>query len=111
MGGQNKAALRRAGQLADGWSGSGQTYEEGVDVLKTIARIRGEAGREGAPFEAIVPFVEEVTPEQVGHLVELGMTGTVSYPFPYTIGAEETLSAKLDYLRRFGDDVISKVNA
>ena len=108
MGGQNKAALRRAGQLSDGWSGSGQTYDEGVEILTTIARIRREAGREDTPFEAIVPFVEEVTPEQVRHLIELGMTGTVSYPFPYTIGPDAKLSEKLDYLRRFGDDVISK---
>ena len=36
------------------------------------------------------------------------MTGTVSYPFPYTIGAESTLQQKLDYLRRYGDEVIAK---
>jgi probable F420-dependent oxidoreductase len=108
IGGQNPAALRRAGQLADGWSGSGQTFDEGVRVLSEIARIRREAGREGLPFEAVVPLVEEVSAEQRARLVELGMTATVSYPFPYTIGAGATLKQKLDYLRRFGDEVIAR---
>lgn len=108
MGGQNPAALRRAGQIADGWSGSGQTYDEAVEILGTIASIRREAGRTDQRFEAIVPLVEEVSEENRAHLVELGMTGTVSYPFPYTIGEDSTLQEKLDYLRRFGDEVISK---
>lgn len=111
MGGQNPAALRRAGQYSDGWSGSGQTYAEAVRVLETIAAHRREAGREDVPFEAIVPFVEDVTADQRAHLVELGMTGTVSYPFPYTVGPDASLQEKLDYLRRYGDEVIAKDGA
>lgn len=108
MGGQNPAALRRAGQMSDGWSGSGQTYEEAKQILETIARIRGQAGRIDQPFDAIVPFVEDVSIDQRKKLVELGMTGTVSYPFPYTVGPDATLSQKLDYVRRYGDEVIAK---
>jgi probable F420-dependent oxidoreductase len=108
MGGQNKAALRRSGQYADGWSGSGQTFEDAQQVLATIADQRRLAGREGLPFDAIVPFVEPVSDDQKKALVEQGMTGTVSYPFPYTIGEGATLQDKLDYLRRYGDEVIAK---
>lgn len=107
MGGQNKAALRRAGELSDGWSGSGQTYAEAREVLGKIAEHRRRAGREDLPFDAIVPFLEAPTDDQRKHLVELGMTGTVSYPFPYTIGPDTTLRQKLDYLRRYGDEVIA----
>lgn len=108
MGGQNPAALRRAGWIADGWSGSGQTFEGAKDVLETITEHRRQAGRTALPFDAIVPFVEPATPDQRAELVELGMTGTVSYPFPYTVGPEATLAEKLDYLRRYGDEVIAK---
>jgi probable F420-dependent oxidoreductase len=108
IGGQNKAALRRAGQLADGWSGSGHIYAEAKEVLETIASYRRDAGRLDLPFDAIVPFLETPTKDERKHLVELGMTGTVSYPFPYTIGPDSTLSEKLDYLRRYGDEVIAK---
>jgi probable F420-dependent oxidoreductase len=108
IGGQNKAALRRAGQLADGWSGSGQNYAEAKDVLETITEHRRKAGRLDRPFDAIVPFLEDPSPDEVRHLLELGMTGRVSYPFPYTIGPDASLSEKLDYLRRYGDEVIAK---
>ena len=107
MGGQNPAALRRAGTYADGWSGSGQTFAEAVDVLERIAEIRASAGRGDAPFDAIVPLVEEIDDARLERLVELGMTGTVSYPFPYTVGGDATLSEKLDYLERYGDEVIA----
>lgn len=108
MGGQNPAALRRAGRYADGWSGSGQRHADAVEVLETIARHRREAGRSDLPFDAIVPFLEAPTADQRSELIELGMTGTVSYPFPYTIGPSSTLEEKLDYLRRYGDTVIAK---
>lgn len=111
MGGENAAALRRAGRYSDGWSGSGQTYAEAVRVLETIGAHRREAGREDEPFDAIVPFVEDVSADQRAHLVELGMTGTVSYPFPYMVGPDATLQEKLDYLRRYGDEVIAKDGA
>ena len=77
-------------------------------MLETIADHRRKAGREGLPFDAIVPFVEPPTDDERAHLQELGMTGTVSYPFPYTIGPDASLQQKLDYLRRYGDDVIAK---
>jgi alkanesulfonate monooxygenase SsuD/methylene tetrahydromethanopterin reductase-like flavin-dependent oxidoreductase (luciferase family) len=108
MGGQNVAALRRAGQYGDGWSGSGQRYADAKVVLETIARHRRDAGRSHLPFDAIVPFLEPPTAEQRAHLVALGMTGTVSYPFPYSLGPSSTLAQKLDHLRRYGETVIAK---
>jgi probable F420-dependent oxidoreductase len=108
MGGQNEAALRRAGRLADGWSGSGQRYDDAREILETIAEHRREAGRLDRPFDAIVPFLEAPTPDERRHLIELGMTGTVSYPFPYTLGPEAKLEEKLDHLRRYGDEVIAR---
>ncbi|MBJ18237.1 MAG: TIGR03619 family F420-dependent LLM class oxidoreductase [bacterium] len=108
MGGQNEAALRRAGQLSDGWSGSGHDYAGAKQVLERIAEFRRQAGRIDQPFDAIVPFLEVPTDDERKHLVELGMTGTVSYPFPYTVGADARLPEKLDYLRRYGDEVIAK---
>ena len=95
-------------ELADGWSGSGQRFEDAEQVLLEIARIRREAGRSSLPFEAVVPLPDGVTQDQRVRLVELGMTSTVSYPFPYTIGRDSTLQQKLDYLRRFGEETIAR---
>lgn len=108
IGGQNRAALERAGRLADGWSGSGQRYSDAKQILETLARLRREAGRSERPFDAIVPFLEAPSEAERDQLIELGMTGTVSYPFPYSIGPDRPLAEKLDYLRRYGDRVIAK---
>ena len=107
MGAQNEAALLRAGQLADGWTGSGQTYAEAEQILKRLASIRREAGRTELPFEAVIPLVEPVDDAGRERLIQLGMTGTVHYPFPDTIGAGASLDQKLDHLRRLGDEVIA----
>lgn len=108
MGGQNKAALRRAGQLCDGWSGSGQTFAEAEQVLKRIAEIRSEAGRTDLPFEAVIPLVEPIDADQRRRLADLGMTGSVQWTFPDTIGRGASLQQKLDHLRRLGDEVIAR---
>jgi probable F420-dependent oxidoreductase len=108
MGGQNDAALRRAGQLCDGWSGSGQTFAEAEEVLKRIAQIRAEAGRSELPFEAVIPMVELIDADQRQRLIDLGMTGSVQWTFPDVIGEAASLQQKLDHLRRLGDDLISK---
>lgn len=108
MGGQNAAALRRAGRHADGWSGSGQRYADAKIVLETLARHRREAGRSDLPFDALVPFREQPTPEQRAHLIELGMTAVVSYPFPYMLGPTSSRAQKIDHLRRYGDAVIAR---
>jgi len=107
VGGWSPAALHRTARYADGWSGSGHTFEEAQRVLSTIQSLRAEAGRSDEPFDALIPFVEEVGPGQLERLIELGMTGTVNYPFPYTLGPDATLAQKLDELRRYGDEVIA----
>ena len=43
IGGVSNVALRRAGTIGDGWLGSGQTPEEGVEMLSTIAEHRKAA--------------------------------------------------------------------
>ncbi|MFO0687915.1 MAG: TIGR03619 family F420-dependent LLM class oxidoreductase [Myxococcota bacterium] len=108
MGGPNAAALRRAGRYADGWSGSGQRYEDAKGVLETLARHRREAGRSDAPFDVLIPFREQPTADQRARLIELGMTGTVSYPFPYSLGPTSTPAQRIDHLRRYGETVIAK---
>ncbi|MCE2392858.1 MAG: TIGR03619 family F420-dependent LLM class oxidoreductase [Proteobacteria bacterium] len=108
MGGHNPAALRRAGRLADGWSGLGHSFAEAERILLRLGAIRREAGRGDRPFDALVPLVESIDADQRRRLVELGMTGSVQYPFPDTIGPGASQSQKLDHLRRLGDELIAK---
>jgi probable F420-dependent oxidoreductase len=110
IGGISPAALRRAARRGDGWLGAGHTVDEAAGILEELAKLRGEAGRAAEPFDAIVPLVTGPEPDALRRLEDLGATGTVNYPFAYTVGPGATLEQKLDVMRRYGDEVISKLS-
>jgi hypothetical protein len=64
------------------------------------------------PFEVHVISLDAYTVDGVRRLEDEGVTDAiVGFRYPYTVGPDtETLQTKLDHLRRFGDDVIAKVN-
>jgi probable F420-dependent oxidoreductase len=106
IGGVSDAALRRAGRLGDGWLGSGQTPEDALVMLQKLREHRRAAGRQNQPFEAIVPLVTPPDPDAYKRLEDAGCTGTVSYPFAYTVGPTSTLAQKRAYLEGFASQVI-----
>lgn len=93
IGGTSQGALRRAARH-DGWIGSGDTPESATDVLLRLRALRREAGREGAPFEAIVAVVGDPDPAVYRRLEDAGATGFVSYPPGYLLGPGCSLDAK-----------------
>jgi probable F420-dependent oxidoreductase len=110
VGGMNPAALRRAGQYGDGWTGAGTTFEQTVEVLTELQKQRARFGREHEPFDCLIPLVEELAPERMQKLIELGMTGTVSWPLEYQLPPGADLQAKKDKLRELGETLIKPVN-
>jgi probable F420-dependent oxidoreductase len=110
VGGLAAPALRRAARLGDGWIGTGQAPDEVPRYLERLRALRREAGREGEPFEAIVPLLAPLGPALLRRLEEEhGMTATTAYPFTYTIGPSSTLEQKQGAMRRFADEVIAKL--
>jgi len=107
IGGASKPALRRAASLGDGWAGAGNTADEAAQILESLATQRKAAGRENEPFETIVPLTEQVDADTMRRLMDLGMDGTVNYPFVYTCGPDATLQQKLDMMKSFGENVIA----
>ena len=110
VGGMNKAALRRAGQFCDGWTGAGTSFEETAALLTELRAQRERFGRLDEPFDCLVPLTEELPPEQMGQLVELGMTGTVSWPLEYQLPPNCTLADKLEKIAELGETMIAPVN-
>ena len=47
--------------------------------------------------------------DQSDKLEDRGVSGTVSYPFSYSLGPRSTFDQKRAYLERFGNDVIQKL--
>ena len=106
IGGVSNAALRRAGRIGDGWLGSGQTPDEALEMLDRIQQHRQAVGRQDQPFEAIVPLTTPPEPDSMKRLQDAGATGSVSYPFTYTLGPTSTLAEKRAYLEGFANNVI-----
>jgi probable F420-dependent oxidoreductase len=107
IGGASKPALRRAATLGDGWLGAGNTPDEAAEILSSLSKMRKEAGRENEPFESIVPLTVPPDADALARLSELGASGTVNYPFVYTVGPDATLQQKLDMMNQFGENVIA----
>ena len=110
VGGISKIALRRAATLGNGWIGTGQTPEEATEFCRTLTALRKEAGREGEPFDTIIPLAVPPDPDTLKRLADEGMTGTTAYPFTYTIGPSSTFDQKRDMMMQFGENVIAKVS-
>lgn len=109
IGGHSEPALRRAARLGDGWMQAGRD-----DIKPLIARLtalRKEYGREREPFEIHVISLEGYSIDEVHQLEDLGVTDViVGLRYVYDRDTDSMpLSQKIDALRAYADQVISKV--
>jgi probable F420-dependent oxidoreductase len=107
VGGTTPAALRRAGRLGDGWIETGSaTLEEAREKLDMVLANRLEAGRGECPFE--VSFSGTLGQDVAGarRCADAGATRIIATP-----GRADGLDAGafIDWIKRFGDEVISRV--
>jgi len=112
VGGHSDAALRRAVVRGDGWMHAGGDGDELDAMLAKLTGIREAEGRADAPFEIHVISYDAYTVDGVKRLEDKGITDViVGFRIPYILGPDtEPLSAKIDSLRRYADDVIATVN-
>jgi probable F420-dependent oxidoreductase len=113
IGGHAEAALKRAARLGDGWMHGGGDPADLPGLLARLNELRKVEGRDHLPFEVHAISMDAYTADGIRGLEEQGVTDViVGFRWPYSVGPDtETLQTKLDNLRRFGDDVIAKVNA
>lgn len=98
VGGESKAALRRAARLGDGWLGMGHTLESAVPQIETLRRLLDEHGRDAAAFEIVLGGPVE-SRDDVGRWVEAGVTRLIVSPWRRSREA-------LDGLHRFAETVL-----
>jgi probable F420-dependent oxidoreductase len=109
FGGHSEPMLRRAARIGDGWMHAGSDQETLERLIARIGDLRKVFGRDREPFEIHVISPDEITIEGVHRLEDLGVTDViVSLRNPYDPDTQ-TLKQKIDTLRRFADDVITKV--
>jgi probable F420-dependent oxidoreductase len=113
IGGHSGAALRRAALLGDGWMHGGGDPADLPRLLARLTDFRLESDRAARPFEVHVISADAYTVDGVRRLEEQGVTDVIiGFRWPYTVGPDaEPLGQKIDSLRRFADDVITKVQA
>jgi probable F420-dependent oxidoreductase len=112
IGGHGEAALRRAARTGDGWLHGGGDPADLPGLLARLTGLREQEGTAGRPVEVHVISLDAYSVDGVRRLEEQGVTDViVGFRWPYETGPDtEPLDPKIGKLRRYADDVISKVN-
>jgi probable F420-dependent oxidoreductase len=111
VGGHSDPALRRAARLGDGWMHAGGDADELKGQIDRLHDLRREYGRTDEPFEIHVISLDGWSVDGCRRLEDLGVTDViVGFRDAYQVAADtETLQTKIDALRAFADDVVTKV--
>jgi len=106
FGGSAPVALRRTAAKGDGWIGAGNTPEEVPGLMRKLAELRREAGRDHLPFETLVGIYARPDLELFRRMEGTGMTSGLNAPFTYVIGPRSTIDAKKRFMDEFAESVI-----
>ena len=109
VGGRSDAALRRAARIGDGWIPDILSRDELARGVALIRRERDALGRGGEPFEVIAAPKDGFDVDAFRRLEEIGVTHLWMIPWLLYGGDARSLSVKQDGLKRFSDEVITKM--
>jgi probable F420-dependent oxidoreductase len=108
IGGTSDPAVRRAGQLGDGWLATGALeLDELAARIEEIAAIRRDAGRAELPFEISMGNRLQLDLDSVQRYADVGVTRLMLSP-PLPSDGRFTLTYLTDFIDRCGDEIISK---
>ncbi len=98
VGGESRAALRRAARVGDGWIGMAHTPESAAEQIAGLRSVLVEHGRDPSSFEVVLggPVASR---EDAHRWEELGVTRMIVSPWRRSPDA-------VDGLRRFADTVL-----
>jgi alkanesulfonate monooxygenase SsuD/methylene tetrahydromethanopterin reductase-like flavin-dependent oxidoreductase (luciferase family) len=98
VGGESKAALRRAARLGDGWLGMGHTFESAGVQIATLRALLREHDRDPDGFQVVLGGAVS-GPDDVRRWEDLGVTRLLNSPWRRS-------SEAIEGLRRFAETAL-----
>ncbi len=110
-GGTSEVALRRAARLCDGWASEIQTTTQLTDILARLERYRNEAHRGEERFGICAAMRDVYDLDGYRRMRDMGVSELITVPWLFYDTDENSCQQKCDGIRRFADEVISKMGA
>jgi len=107
VGGISEPALKRAARN-DGWLSDLQTSAEILECIEKVRTHRRALGR-GESFDVMASASDAHDVDGYRRLGDGGVTHILTMPWAFYHGLTDDLEKKVDGIRRYGDDVISKM--
>ncbi|HEY2272638.1 MAG TPA: TIGR03619 family F420-dependent LLM class oxidoreductase [Jatrophihabitantaceae bacterium] len=109
VGGHTEVALKRAARIGDGWTSAMIKFDDLVATKKRLDELRAEYGRADEPFEIQAVCIDRFGVDGYIEQFEAGVTDIITIPWAfYGVGFDGPLEAKLDGIRRFADEILTK---
>lgn len=111
VGGHSPPALRRAARLGDGWVAANVTREQLGGLLGLLDGYRKEFGSDANPdyiVQAMIADIDVFDPAGYREGEDMGLTDCTLSPWGVYDTEQIELSERLDRIKRFADEVISK---
>jgi probable F420-dependent oxidoreductase len=102
IGGDGAAAKRRAALVGDAWLPMNHSLDQLPAALREINDMRAAAGRDGTTTLTIGGGIDG--PSDIDRYVDAGVDRVIVHPFT-------TSKEAIDGIKRFGDEVIAKLDA
>ncbi|WP_214400869.1 TIGR03619 family F420-dependent LLM class oxidoreductase [Pseudonocardia lacus] len=109
VGGHTAPGLRRAARH-DGWSSAMITFDDLRATVERLHALRAEAGRAAEPFEVQAVCIDRFGLDGYRQQADIGVTDAIVMPWALDgTGFHAPLAAKRDSIRRFADEVITRL--
>lgn len=107
VGGISEPALRRAARN-DGWISDLHTTAELEEICSKLHGYRAELGRADEPFHVLASCKDAYDLDGYRRLEEVGVTHLITQPWIFYGGPTDELSARVDGIHRFAEDVLDR---
>ena len=108
-GGTSEAALRRAATLCDGWASEIQTTAELDKIVEDLRRFRDDSPLAGEPLGICAALRDVFDLDGYRAMRDRGVTELIAVPWLFYGDASQSVDQKCDGIRRFADEVLSKL--